>query len=392
MKSTFYYESKKLDGDSLCSGSYDGHFEMKSADPLRQDTRRYLETNVQLHFYSNDGGLPNELDRYVNGHGQNEFGKFNLSGLCKSSGHIEVTKHYFSGGTEQPPCKICCKKKEQENLFLWPSAPQKKPSMQEQKMNADNDNDNDEEDEDDEEEEEVCALCRESPEACDQCVSEKVDRLQEQLSTVYAEMIELLEDQPMGNIFDANMGLDKSGFVMDSTTCGQPDGAYHVCHNLDGDSHYCSMDEWNDCVPEWEELYSTYLEIQEQAEEMNITLDFGKEAVAATAKELTEEQKEECQEQLQVRLSEVYSSMVEVLEGTNIGEYDPSEPLDESGVSLLIAGGRETVHFDLDGEDDLYGFGGINQGHSEWEALYSEYKAVCTEAEQIGVEVEFCGE
>ena len=276
VKSTFYYESKKLDGDSLCSGSYDGHFEMKSADPLRQDTRRYLETNVQLHFYSNDGGLPNELDRYVNGHGQNEFGKFTLSGLCKSSGHIEVTKHYFSGGTEQPPCKICCKKKEQENLFLWPSAPQKKPSMQEQKMNADNDNDNDEEDEDedDEEEEEVCALCRESPEACDQCVSEKVDRLQEQLSTVYADMIELLEDQPMGNIFDANMGLDKSGFVMDSTTCGQPDGAYHVCHNLDGDSHYCSMDEWNDCVPEWEELYSTYLEIQEQAEEMNITLDF----------------------------------------------------------------------------------------------------------------------
>ena len=127
---------------------------------------------------------------------------------------------------------------------------------------------------------------------------------------------------------------------------------------------------------------------------MNITLDFGKEAVhvAATAKELTEDQKEECQEQLQVRLSEVYSSMVEVLEGTNIGEYDPSEPLDESGVSLLIAGGRETVHFDLDGEDDLYGFGGINQCDSEWEALYSEYKAVCTEAEQIGVEVEFCGE
>ena len=101
---------------------------------------------------------------------------------------------------------------------------------------------------------------------------------------------------------------------------------------------------------------------------------------------------EERQEQLQERLSETYISMVEVLEYTSIGEYDPSEPLNESGFSLLIAGGQETVHFDLDGEDDSYGFGGINQSHSEWEDLYSEYKAVRKEAHQIGVEVEFCGE
>ena len=188
------------------------------------------------------------------------------------------------------------------------------------------------------------------------------EQLQEQLSRVYADMIELLEEEPMGNIFDAATGLTKNGFVMDSTTCGQEDGAYHVNHDLNGENNYCSIDEWNNCAQGWDELYQEYVKIQEQAEEMNITLDFGKEAVhvAATAKELTEDQKEECQEQLQVRLSEVYSSMVEVLEGTNIGEYDPSEPLDESGVSLLIAGGRETVHFDLDGEDDLYGFGGIN--------------------------------
>ena len=104
------------------------------------------------------------------------------------------------------------------------------------------------------------------------------------------------------------------------------------------------------------------------------------------------EYEEERQEQLQERLSETYISMVEVLEYTSIGEYDPSEPLNESGFSLLIAGGQETVHFDLDGEDDSYGFGGINQSHSEWEDLYSEYKAVRKEAHQIGVEVEFCGE
>ena len=103
---------------------------------------------------------------------------------------------------------------------------------------------------------------------------QNADQLQEQLSTVYADMIELLEDEPMGNIFDADTGLTKNGFVMDSTTCGQEDGAYHVCHDLDGDSNYCSIDEWNDCAPGWEELYDTYIKIQDQAEKMNITLDF----------------------------------------------------------------------------------------------------------------------
>ena len=92
--------------------------------------------------------------------------------------------------------------------------------------------------------------------------------LQERLDVVYDSMLAILKKEPMGYIYDQDVGLDCDGFVLLSTTCGQVDGCHQLSCGLDGGElvQFC---------PEWDELYGEYQKITLEGKPLNACLVFG---------------------------------------------------------------------------------------------------------------------
>ena len=91
-------------------------------------------------------------------------------------------------------------------------------------------------------------------------------RLQKRLDAVYNSMLEILQNDPMGYIYE---NFDESGFTLLSTTCGYLDDDHYLNCDLDGG-------EIVEFYPEWDELYKEYQQITLEAEQLNACLVFGK--------------------------------------------------------------------------------------------------------------------
>ena len=90
-------------------------------------------------------------------------------------------------------------------------------------------------------------------------------RLQKRLDAVYNSMLEILQNDPMGYIYE---NFDESGFTLLSTTCGYLDDDHYLNCDLDGG-------EIVEFYPEWDVLYKEYQQITLEADQLNACLTFG---------------------------------------------------------------------------------------------------------------------